>query len=79
MSYHNSPTKNGTSTRYRDQVVRERIIRRKQEKKSAKEKYRGRNFEFRNGILYFAGTRDRVPGSIMIQKPKRVQEHRGRM
>ena len=68
--YYSRSTGNHTATRYGNEEVRDRIVRRKQEKKSAKEKYRGRNFEFRNGILFFAGTNERVPGSTMIQKPK---------
>jgi hypothetical protein len=70
--YYDRYTGNHTSTRCRNDEVQDRIKRRKAQKKVAKERHPGRKFEYRNGILYFAGTTERVSGSFMIQKPKMV-------
>lgn len=72
MDYYRNPKQNQTPKPHRNEEIRNRVISRREQKKMAKERYRGRSFVFRDGILYFAGTTDRVPGSIMIQKPKKV-------
>jgi hypothetical protein len=77
--YYNRQTGNPITTPAGCATVSDRIKMRKDQKKLARDRYPGSKFEYRDGTLFFAGTQERVPGSIMIQKPKRVQEHRGRM